>query len=126
VCPGTAIFAHHLRRRWLVRLRTSRYFGAASLIEAGKRQAIEDRDIMRKISIALVVAAASLSASSAFAHSDRVKKDCAGDYQNFCAQYAPDTAQLRSCFESNRKGLSQICIRALVDAGEVPSKYLRK
>jgi hypothetical protein len=93
----------------------------------GKRQSIEDHDIMRQISMTLALATVtSLSATAALAHSDRVKKDCAGDYQNFCSQYAPDTAQLRSCFESNRKGLTQICIRALVDAGEVPAKYLKK
>jgi hypothetical protein len=80
-----------------------------------------------QISMTLAIAAlTTLTATAAFALSAKVKKDCAGDYQNFCAQYAPETPQLRSCFESNRKGLSQICIRALVDAGEVPAKYLKK
>ncbi len=82
---------------------------------------------MRHMNMALaIVAAAALTATSAQAFSKRVEKDCAGDYQNFCSQYAPGTVQLRDCFESNRKGLSQICVRALVDAGEVPARYLKK
>lgn len=82
---------------------------------------------MRQIAITMAVGAVvALTATAAFAYSKKVEADCAGDYQNFCAQYAPGTSQLRSCFESNRKGLSDICIRALVDAGEVPAKYLKK
>ncbi len=82
---------------------------------------------MRQIYLTLAVAVLTpLAATAASAHSDKVKKACAGDYQNFCSQYAPDTAQLRSCFESNRKGLTKICVSALVDAGEVPAKYLKK
>jgi hypothetical protein len=83
---------------------------------------------MRQIYVTLALAAVtalSVSAASA-AYSEKVKKACAGDYQNYCNQYLPDSAQLRACFESNRKGLSQTCISALVDAGEVPAKYLKK
>ena len=67
-----------------------------------------------------------LSATSAVALSKKVKNACAGDYQDYCSQYVPDSTQARRCFESNHKALSKPCIRALVDAGEVPSKYLRK
>ncbi len=75
---------------------------------------------------ALVAVLASLTGTSAGAFSPKVRKACAGDYQNFCAQYVPESVQVRRCFESNRKGLSQICIAALVDAGEVPARYLKK
>lgn len=82
---------------------------------------------MRQIYVMFALAAVtSLTATAASAYSDKVKKACAGDYQNYCNQYLPDSAQLRRCFESNRKGLTQICISALVDAGEVPAKYLKK
>lgn len=84
---------------------------------------------MRNSSI-LAIGAATLSmlalATASNAYSDKVRNACAGDYQNFCSQYHPDSAQLRRCFESNRKSLSQYCISALVDAGEVPKKYLKK
>ncbi len=67
-----------------------------------------------------------IPATGALALSKKVKNACAGDYQDFCSQYVPDSTQARRCFESNHKTLSKPCIRALVDAGEVPSKYLRK
>ena len=82
---------------------------------------------MRNIFIALGFAASmTLTAPGASAFSKAVEKACAGDYQNYCAQYVPNSPQVRRCFESNRKGLSKWCIRALVDAGEVPAKYLKK
>lgn len=82
---------------------------------------------MQKIFIAFgVVVTMALTATSSSAYSKAVEKACAGDYQNFCSQYVPNSPQVRRCFESNRKGLSQWCIRALVDAGEVPAKYLKK
>jgi hypothetical protein len=75
---------------------------------------------------ALMAAFAALSATGAQAYSAKVKKACAGDYQTFCSQYIPESTEARRCFESNRKGLTRICISALVDAGEVPAKYLKK
>jgi hypothetical protein len=85
------------------------------------------RTITPVLTLTLAFAAVTLlSVTAALALSDKVRRDCAGDYQNFCSQYAPETAQLRSCFESNRKNLTKTCITALVDAGEVPAKYLKK
>ena len=82
---------------------------------------------MRKLSQILAIAVATgISVTSAPAYSKKVEDACAGDYQNYCSQYAPESAALRRCFESNRKGLSRICINALVDAGEVPRRYLKK
>ena len=84
---------------------------------------------MRKLesalmSIAVLAGVALFASSVANAYSAKVKDACTGDYQNFCAQYLPDSTELRRCFESNRKGLSHICVTALIDAGEVPAKYL--
>lgn len=73
-----------------------------------------------------VIAAVAMISPAAQAYNKKVKDACAGDYQNFCSQYVPDSPQLRRCFESNRKALSRYCINALVDAGEVPAKYLKK
>jgi hypothetical protein len=75
---------------------------------------------------AALIAGIGLAATPAAAYSARVRQACAGDYQNFCSQYAPDSTELRRCFESNRKGLTRTCISALIDAGEVPAKYLRR
>lgn len=66
---------------------------------------------------------ATVAAGDAHAFSKRVKKACGFDYQDFCSQYDPNSSAVRRCFESNRKSLSKGCVRALVDAGEVPAKY---
>ena len=85
------------------------------------------RNTMRSLKfVALSAALTVLGATCAAAFTQKVKDACAGDYQNFCSQYEPETAALRSCFESNRKGLTKTCINALVDAGEVPARYLKK
>lgn len=85
---------------------------------------------MRKFETVLSAAAAAgvalLLTAPAMAYSAKVRQACAGDYQNFCSQYAPDSTELRRCFESNRKGLTRICVTALVDAGEVPARYLKR
>lgn len=74
----------------------------------------------------LSAAVASLALAGAEAATRKVRNACAGDYDNYCSQYAPDSTQASRCFESNRKNLTKECIRALVDAGEVPAKYLKK
>jgi hypothetical protein len=78
------------------------------------------------LSAAVVAGAAFLLTAPAMAYSAKVRQACAGDYQNFCSQYVPDSTELRRCFESNRKGLTRTCQTALVDAGEVPARYLKK
>jgi hypothetical protein len=82
---------------------------------------------MRQVFLSLALAAVtSLSVTEAMAFSKKVEDACAGDYQTYCSQYLPRSAKLRRCFESNRKSLSKWCVRALVDAGQVPAKYLKK
>ena len=74
----------------------------------------------------LALAVAGVTATGAAALNKKVKNACGLDYQDYCSQYAPESAAVRRCFESNRKSLSKGCIRALVDAGEVPARYLRR
>ncbi len=86
---------------------------------------------MRKLDAALMsvvlAAGTALFAGAAMAaYTAKVRQACAGDYQNYCSQYSPDSAELRRCIEANRKGLTQTCVTALIDAGEVPAKYLKK
>lgn len=66
------------------------------------------------------------SAGAALAISDKVRESCRGDYHRFCSAYAVGSTELRNCMESNRHSLSKVCVDALVDAGEVPHKYLAK
>lgn len=77
-----------------------------------------------KIALAVAAMAASLAPAAAF--TEKVKKACNDDYYSLCSQYNPDSTELRRCFESNRKVLRRVCINALIDAGEVPAKYLKK
>lgn len=59
-------------------------------------------------------------------YSDEVKVACSGDYDRFCKRYKIHDSKLRSCMRANGKRLSRVCIEALVDAGEVSRRELRR
>lgn len=84
--------------------------------------------LMHTLAHAGIISAATFMATAvpASAFSDRVQSSCTSDYISFCSRHDPDSPALRYCMESNRNKLSQQCINALVDAGEVPRKYLNK
>ncbi len=63
---------------------------------------------------------------SAHAVTKRVEINCKRDYKRFCSKYSIGTTALRKCMEANGRRLSRKCFRALVDAGQVPRKYLRR
>ena len=56
--------------------------------------------------------------------SSRVRNSCKGDYNRFCPGYSLYSHELRRCMQSAGKRISKGCIRALVDAGEVPRSML--
>lgn len=64
----------------------------------------------------------------AAAYSKKVENACRGDYHAHCPAYKVGSAALRSCIElaGKRGNLSKGCFDALVDAGMVPRKYLKK
>ena len=66
------------------------------------------------------------AAAPAAAYAESVRKACASDYASLCSRYKQNSTQLRRCFESNRRVLSGDCVAALVKAGEVPAKYLKR
>ncbi len=76
----------------------------------------------------VVVTAMIIASSSAGAVSQRVKNACRDDYFRHCPAYHVGTPQLRTCMTKagKRKQLSRRCLRALIDAGEVPRKYLSR
>lgn len=82
----------------------------------------------RRITLNIVIAAGvvALASTPALAYSRKVKDACSADYGSLCAKYKQGSAELRRCFESNRRVLSTECVQALVDAGEVPARYLRE
>jgi hypothetical protein len=64
------------------------------------------------------------TAQPAVAWSEDITNNCAGDYLAFCKQHSPESTEVRYCMEAHREKISKQCIKALVDAGEVPKKYL--
>lgn len=58
--------------------------------------------------------------------SQRVRNACKSDYNRFCPNYNLYSHELRRCMQAAGKAISQGCIRALVDAGEVPRSMLSK
>jgi hypothetical protein len=47
------------------------------------------------------------------------KNHCAEAYRKYCSEYGLESAALRNCMSRNGKFLSNACIKALIDAGEV-------
>lgn len=80
------------------------------------------------LATAVVASAMIIAISSAGAVSQRVKDACKNDYFRHCPAYEVGTPQLRTCMTKagKRKQLSRVCLRALIDAGQVPRKYLSK
>jgi len=78
------------------------------------------------LNIVVAGSALALIGTPALAYSQKVKDACSADYGSLCAKYKQGSSELRRCFESNRRVLSTECVQALVDAGEVPARYLRE
>lgn len=101
----------------------------ARLPERSQVETRRGNSFMKKSTTGLLFTAAAfaaIAAGPANAVSKKVEKLCEADYNRFCIQYTPGSTEVRRCFESNRKQLSRKCINALVDAGEVPKKYLKR
>ncbi len=65
-------------------------------------------------------------AASGGPYSARVRRACKGDYNRFCPGYSLYGTELRRCMQAAGYSISQRCIRALVDAGEIPRSMLKK
>ena len=59
------------------------------------------------------------SVLAANAFTEREKRDCPNDYHKYCGEYGLGTEALRACMSRNIKKLSNVCVAALVDAGEL-------
>ena len=80
------------------------------------------------VAAAAVLGAIALIPVEAGAVSERVRKACKDDYFRFCPSYEVGTPQLRTCISQagKRRALTPRCLNALIDAGEVPRKYLSR
>jgi hypothetical protein len=50
---------------------------------------------------------------------EREKHDCRADYQRYCKTYALGSEALRACMSRSMRRLKNLCVDALVDAGEM-------
>ena len=60
-----------------------------------------------------------LLSAAAAAVTERVKQDCRPDYQRYCKDYAVGSEALRACMSRSARKLSNMCVAALVDGGEM-------
>jgi hypothetical protein len=84
-----------------------------------------DRRLLASATAAAALLAVSLASSGAArAWSEDIIRNCTEDYFAYCKEHSPESAELRYCMEAHRTKISKQCVKALVDAGEVPKKYL--
>jgi hypothetical protein len=67
-----------------------------------------------------------LPAVAATVITDREKRDCPKDYHAYCGEYGLGTEALRACMSRNIKKVSNACVAALVDAGEISQSQADK
>jgi len=82
----------------------------------------------RRTTLSLIVAVAALTAmtGSASALSLGVKISCAADYVRHCSSFNPLGKEVRKCMYDAGPQLSQGCVSALLDAGEVTQEQIEK
>ena len=91
--------------------------------------AVPMASVRRAVRAAMIAAVAiSFTSIEANAYSKKVENACRGDYNTHCPGYKEGSSALRSCITlaGKRGNLSKQCFDALVDAGMVPRKYLKK
>ncbi len=85
------------------------------------------RPLARTLGAALFAVLIPMAASpGAFAYSERVRSACTGDYLRFCPHYPEGSTKLRGCMRSHGRSLTPSCISALVDAGLVSKKDMKR
>ncbi len=74
----------------------------------------------------LAAAALAITATAAAAVSPAVKRACANDYFAYCSKHPVGTKALRRCMRSAGPRLSKRCVNALVAAGEVSKREVKR
>jgi hypothetical protein len=95
-----------------------------------KASCLAPENTVARLAWPLATAAAVLAMLTveAAAYSKKVENACRADYNTHCPAYKVGSAALRNCIElaGKRGNLSRGCFDALVDAGLVPRKYLKR
>lgn len=86
---------------------------------------------MRRLVVRLVIPIVTTiavvgAAAPAGAVSSKVENACRDDYFRHCSAYAVGSTSLRNCMQSKANQLSRSCINALVDAGYIDRRRLRR
>lgn len=66
--------------------------------------------------------AAPAIAASASSYSEAVQKYCRADYKKYCGEYGLETNALRNCMDRHGDQLSDSCVQALIQSGEVSQR----
>lgn len=74
----------------------------------------------------VLLAGLAVVVTPAMAYPPAVEEACKGDYFRFCALYPLNSASLRLCMESKANEISRSCAKALVDAGYVDRRRLKR
>ena len=78
--------------------------------------------VHRSVLIGFVFFTCSIAAAkseNAHTYSRAVQVACATDYRKHCAEYGLETEGLRVCMDKVAQRLSETCVNALVNAGEI-------
>jgi hypothetical protein len=73
---------------------------------------------LRPLVLSAVIIAFTSSANAA-AITNAEEQQCRNEYHTYCSEYGLDSPALRTCMNKNGKHLSNGCLEALIDAGEV-------
>jgi hypothetical protein len=71
------------------------------------------------MTLATILGFASATVADAKPITEAEKKHCASAYHQYCGEYGLESAALRNCMSRIGRSLSNACIDALIEAGEI-------
>ena len=77
------------------------------------------RNVVPPIILATILGFVSAVDADAKPITEAEKKHCASAYHKYCGEYGLESAALRNCMSRIGRSLSNACIDALMEAGEV-------
>jgi len=77
------------------------------------------RDAVPPILLATILGFVSAVAADAKPITAAEEKHCASAYHQYCGEYGLESAALRNCMSRIGRSLSNACVDALIEAGEV-------
>ena len=77
------------------------------------------RNAVPPIILATILGFVSAVAADAKPITEAEKKHCASAYHKYCGEYGLESAALRNCMSRIGRSLSNACVDALIEAGEV-------